>query len=376
MTFVFYSNGISPHQLALAQCLASILGHENYTYVYSGTFSEYYRKVGWYDKIGVRTCHGSFGQDEKVNDLLLGCDVLLSGHRDLALFRARAGLGKHSFYTSERWFKPPIGILRLFDWRYLKMAYNMLSLMRADRVTYLPMGVWAARDMLRLRKLLTGDFRCLFYTPKIDCERVPVGCVEGCDWMRIWGYFVSSGSRPHLKVRRVGAPLRILWAGRMLSWKRVDTLVRAVVAASKEIDVEATIIGDGPESKRIESLAQNLHAPIRFFKRQTLEEVRSAMRRHDIYVLPSNAYEGWGAVVNEALEEGMCVLGTDCAGACATILPSSQRFVCGDWRTLASLFVRYVNLGRESMYLKSNIGEWSVESGARRLIEYIRIRLT
>ena len=61
------------------------------------------------------------------------------------------------------------------------------------------------------------------------------------------------------------------------------------------------------------------------------------MRSHDVYVLPSNGYEGWGAVVSEALEEGMRVLGTFEAGASATMLPRERLFRAGDWRRLARL---------------------------------------
>ena len=86
------------------------------------------------------------------------------------------------------------------------------------------------------------------------------------------------------------------------------------------------------------------------------------MRNHDVYVLTSNEFEGWGAVVNEALEEGMEVVGTFEAGASATILPRENLFHAGDWRGLCRLLL--------SKHEKSTIiGEWSVDSAARKLIE-------
>ena len=60
---------------------------------------------------------------------------------------------------------------------------------------------------------------------------------------------------------------------------------------------------------------------VMFMPAQPMEKVRELMREHDLFVLASNAYEGWGAVVSEALEEGMRVLGTFEAGASAAILP-------------------------------------------------------
>ena len=72
-----------------------------------------------------------------------------------------------------------------------------------------------------------------------------------------------------------------------------------------------------------------LHPPV------SIESVRKLMREHDVYVLASNASEGWGAVVPEALEEEMLVLGTYEAGASAALLPEENLFHCGDWKELA-----------------------------------------
>ena len=44
------------------------------------------------------------------------------------------------------------------------------------------------------------------------------------------------------------------------------------------------------------------------------------MAQHDIYVLPSNAYEGWGAVVNEAMAVGCAVIASDKTGAGASLI--------------------------------------------------------
>ena len=63
-------------------------------------------------------------------------------------------------------------------------------------------------------------------------------------------------------------------------------------------------------------------------------DVRNLMRNHDVYILASDGYEGWGAVVSEALEEGMLVLGTYEAGSSATILSPKNLFHAGDWRYL------------------------------------------
>ena len=79
-------------------------------------------------------------------------------------------------------------------------------------------------------------------------------------------------------------------------------------------------------------------------------------------VLSSNAYEGWGAVVSEALEEGMRVVGTYEAGASATMLPESNLFHFGDWRRLASILANDIKM--------IDIGMWTAKSAARELMAF------
>ena len=84
------------------------------------------------------------------------------------------------------------------------------------------------------------------------------------------------------------------------------------------------------------------------------------MREHDIYVLASNAYEGWGAVVSEALEEGMNVIGTYEAGASATILPNERLFHSGDCKALVAI----IENERKGTLPSCTIGNWTAEKAA------------
>ena len=92
------------------------------------------------------------------------------------------------------------------------------------------------------------------------------------------------------------------------------------------------------------------------------------MRTHDVYVLSSNAEEGWGAALNEALEEGMLAFGTYEAGASAAMLPKSHLFHAGDWRVLSRLLLKAVNGDIKS----TGIGDWTAKNAARKLLELAR----
>ena len=87
------------------------------------------------------------------------------------------------------------------------------------------------------------------------------------------------------------------------------------------------------------------------------------MREHDVYVLASNGYEGWGAVVSEALEEGMKVVGTYEAGSSGTMLPKSNLFHAGDWKGLLNI------LRRGPQPIDADV--WSAASFAKTLVNEV-----
>jgi glycosyltransferase involved in cell wall biosynthesis len=133
-------------------------------------------------------------------------------------------------------------------------------------------------------------------------------------------------------------------------------------------EISLDVYGVGPEESRLKKMAVRYGESIKFHPPVPIEEVRNLMHKHDVYVLSSNPYEGWGAVVSEALEENMKVVGTYEAGASATILPESNLYPAGDWMKLADILVSDVE--------KTGIGEWTAESAARALLPLCEAKLT
>lgn len=81
------------------------------------------------------------------------------------------------------------------------------------------------------------------------------------------------------------------------------------------------LIGDGPlfQSLDKEIKENNLEEKIHLLGTKSQTEVPLFMQRADIFILPS-IYDGWGAVVNEALQAGCYVICSDAAGASDLIL--------------------------------------------------------
>lgn len=246
-------------------------------------------------------------------------DVVICSLRDVQRIGDRVRRGKLTFYMSERWWKPPIGMARLLHPRFAWMANQFCRLVQSPWFHFLPMGGYAASDMRRMTSF------------------------HGRMWD--WGYFTTVPD-PLPPCRERDGTLRILWAGRMLPWKRVDTLVRAfALLLLQSPEARLALIGDGPCREELEHLARELGITgnVDFHPSILAVQVRDQMRNSHVYVLPSSAYEGWGAVLNEAMSEGCAVVASEAAGSAKTMLRHGENgllFSPGDSRQLASLLVQ------------------------------------
>ena len=291
MQFVLYTNCISPHQLPLAQEIVKRIGSENYRYIYTEELEAQRQQMGW-----GRDCNQAWCiSGNENNPELLECDFLFSELRVLDVFAKRLSQKMRVGYVSERWFKPPKGVLRLLSPSYWKMARRFVSFLDSPYFTYFPQGIHAARDMMRIQGLVHGDWHCLYQAPKVAFEAKPGGRIiplkqainEGLlsdadiargnrfgfvrvpqekwgnmgmyrPWRnyRLWGYFVAPSKGIYEK-HKPSATLKLFWAGRMLDWKRVETLVDAVPS-----NMELHLYGHGPDEENIRKHANgktNVH---------------------------------------------------------------------------------------------------------------------
>lgn len=105
----------------------------------------------------------------------------------------------------------------------------------------------------------------------------------------------------------------ILCVGRLVPYKGVDVLVRAMARIHRETGARLTVIGDGPERARLEALAAG--APVSFAGRLPREEVRARFATARIVVLPSvNSQEAFGIALLEAMASGAPVVASDLPG--------------------------------------------------------------
>jgi glycosyltransferase involved in cell wall biosynthesis len=96
----------------------------------------------------------------------------------------------------------------------------------------------------------------------------------------------------------------MLFVGRLERHKRVDELIRL----AKEINFKLKVVGDGPERKKLESLANEIKAPVNFVGKMSRKELIKLYQECSFFV-SSSRWEGFGLIFLEANACGKPVIG-------------------------------------------------------------------
>lgn len=261
--------------------------------------------------------------------------------------------GKLTLVMGERLFKTPINSLSILRRSFWTSIIQQRKRLNRSNVFYLAQGHYVARDL---------------------------NLIHACEGRILkWGYLTTVNEQP--PEERHNGKIKILWCGRMLAWKRVDLLIKAVCKLKNREQIEVNIVGDGDEHERLVEMVDkgNLGNCIKFYPPVTSVEVRLLMKKADIYVFASNRHEGWGAVLNEAMAEGCAVIANEAAGSTHELIQHGKNgliFKDGSVEDLFGCLELYIkdaslrrSLGYRAWHDMYEI--WSPKIGASRLIHLI-----
>jgi len=272
----------------------------------------------------------------------------------MGIIRARTQSGKLTFFQNERFFK------KERQWRdYItpRVVRNWLSwwyLLHRKNVHYLAISYWCKDDLAFLHACKNRTWQWAYLTPVSDTK--PVKPANGL--------------------------VEIGWCGRMLKWKCVDYILQAVKLLPEECRnlCHVTLIGNGEMEVSLKCLADSckLADVVTFKDSVSAKDAVAFMRGLDVYIMPSNHEEGWGAALPEAMSEGCAVIANTAAGATlAVIKPGENGFVFDDG-DIVGLAKHLENLIRDAG-LRHRLGSnawssmqmWAPSVGAERLLTLI-----
>lgn len=354
MTFTFVTNYLTHHQLPFCLEMEKLIGND-FKLISTNDMEDERLKMGWEIDCTSYDWYIRMNEDSaSAEKLIFDSDVVLFGGADDWFLRDRLPAGKLTFRYYERLYKN--GRIHAFSpGGYLKnrrrhTAFN-------DHPVYL----------LCAGAYVAADFKMINAYPGKKLK---------------WGYFPKFNTYTEDELKRPERDeLRILWTGRMIDWKHPEMAVAAAEDLLKSgIRFHLDMIGEGdmsPETDRLIN-AGDLSKHISRKGFVSPGEVRDMMMRSDIYLMTSDHKEGWGAVVNEAMNAGCAVAASSGAGSVPFLIRHRQNgmvFPSGDTaglikvlRELCSDPVLRSRLGSEAY--KTVESEWNAREAAQRLLAF------
>lgn len=295
MILIFFQSCLSPHQMPYIRECVGMNGVEKVYYIIPRIDYNDRQAMGW-DNDSLLSCESVecivMPSDEKVASLMqIGKDVrcFFSGIRaDADLFRwFRLSLQhcvKRYLITEPPYtFDKPLWLhyLRFFlqDYKYVKNIDGVFAI-----------GESCAQYYLSISK----------------------------KW-NVWPFVYVTDSKVYIN-DEVNGNLKVLFVGSLSKRKNVKVLIEALKGMK---DVELTVVGDGEERHSLEKMVTDNSVTATFVGIKPMNEIPEIMSRHDILVLPS-LHDGWGAVVNEALTQGLYAVCSDKCGV-KDLLHDSRR---------------------------------------------------
>src|SRR2546421_9730453 len=169
-------------------------------------------------------------------------------------------------------------------------------------------GGWKTGRIPRGRKGLVGGGDLAGTLVRRDAPNLPIAVIPQLGALA-----------PHEPQHTPHEGLAIGFVGRLVPQKGLDNLLQAL-AMHRGAKWRLTVVGDGPERERLETLASELRlaAGVRGHGGLPSEQVSQLWPEMDVLVQPSRATHEWrevnGHVLMEAMANEVAVLGTDSGG--------------------------------------------------------------
>ena len=143
--------------------------------------------------------------------------------------------------------------------------------------------------------------------------------------------------------------LSLLFVGRLVEYKKVDSILLACDKIRNNLDFKLDIVGDGPIRNNLHRLASDLKlSHVFFWGNLDRNSVQTFMKDADVFIMIS-VHETFGLVYIEAMLQGCLVIASRNGGVDGIIRDGENGFLCneGDSDELAIILRRIAELPME-----------------------------
>lgn len=175
----------------------------------------------------------------------------------------------------------------------------------------------------------------------------------------------------------------IIWVGRFIDCKHPEFAIAGLKAIKdKGLDFTCEFVGNGPllEVSKKQVVEVGLDKQVSFVGALKPNEVRKRMENASVFIFNSDRYEGWGAVVNEAMNAGCAVLVSHVVGSAPFLITqdvNGRVYEYGNSNEFIASLEHYLThpekvreMGMEAY--KTMVGLWNIETAVPRFLNMVR----
>lgn len=361
MKIVFISCYLNNHQLPFCKAMEK-LTEGNFTFISTSPVTQMRLDLGYEDMDHkypfVLTTYDSEENKRKAMELAVESDIAIIGSAPDEYLVERLKQNKLTFKYTERPYKEKTTI-RNFPHRLVG------AWLHHGRFQKYPLYMLCASGYA------AGDY-AFFGNYKGRCYK--------------WGYFpevLQQNMDELLNKKAENTVPSILWAGRLIDWKHPELPIDiAEKLKSEGYKFKLSIIGNGDMEEELRKLIseKNLDDCVEMLGSKPQMEVRDYMEKANIYLFTSDFNEGWGAVLNEAMNSGCAICASHAIGSVPFLIEDGTNafiyknddiddLLCKVKRLLDDKNLRE-NIGRQAYKTLSEL--WNADVAAERFVELVK----
>lgn len=353
ISVVFVSNYYNHHQKSFSEAMYKLLTGR-FCFIETEPIREERIKLGYGGEKKPQYVKQSYTSEHDMavcRKIIDTADVVIIGSAPERLVRERIKSGKLVIRYGERPLKNGLELWK-YPYRYLKWHIRNP---KGAKVALLCASAYTSADYAKFR-LFQGR-----------CYR--------------WGYFPER--KQYENVERMIAekqPSSLLWVARFIDWKHPELPILIAKRLKEEnYDFNMKLIGIGVLEKEIQNQIRELQLEdcVQMLGSMKPERVRGHMEKSQIFLFTSDKKEGWGAVLNEAMNSGCAVVASHAIGSVPYLLRDGENgsiYKDGDiedlYRKVKTLLddpQRSFAYGKRAYQTINE--EWNAEIAAERLLQ-------
>ncbi len=336
MEFVFWQSMITPHQAGLVRALAD-RSDCSVTYVAAETVEASRAAMGWQEPS-------------------LGPATLKLAETPADIAAAAASFGERAIHICQGFRGNGVieHALPALAERGARIGVMMEAVDRRG-----PTG-WLKKPLYQRRVQRYRDKVEFCLAIGADGGEFVAECGFPSDRIYPFSYFLNPLDQPE-NLAKQSKTRRLLYVGKLIELKRVDLLIEAFGVLNLP-DVSLSVVGAGPLEQKLRAFAgkQPNAGAIEWLGTLDNGSVQRLIADSDCLVLPSE-YDGWGAVVTEALLAGTPAVCSSACGAAVAVdcAPAGSVFTSGNASVLAAKLRAQLTLPPVSTGQRSMLRDWA-----------------